>query len=141
MTTKLCGKSGCGLPHKAKGLCHKHYMNQWYVDHPDGKVRARERMRLVPKSVSRSRQLKHYYGVDGVWYEQQLAKQNGVCAICRKPENKTINGKLLRLAVDHCHDTGLVRGLLCQACNRGIGCFSHDVATLRSAIDYIQPQP
>jgi hypothetical protein len=89
----------------------------------------------------RDRGLRHHYGIDAAWYEQQLAKQNGVCAICRKPENKTMNGTLLRLAVDHCHDTGLVRGLLCQACNRGIGCFSHDVATLRSAIDYLQPQP
>jgi len=85
----------------------------------------------------RDRALRYAYGVDAAWYDQQLAKQSGVCAICRKPENKKINGKVLRLAVDHCHDTGTVRGLLCQACNRGIGCFNHDVGLLNAAISFL----
>jgi hypothetical protein len=136
---KTCTVDGCGLKHQAKGLCHKHYMNKWYRDHPEGLETARVRMALVPKEVMRDRRLRYYYGVDSEWYAEQLVKQNGVCAICHKPENKTINGKLLKLAVDHCHDTGKVRGLLCQACNRGIGCFNHDPMLLRSAIGYLNP--
>ena len=49
-----------------------------------------------------------------------LAKvQGGVCAICRKPETARSRktGKPRRLSVDHCHETGMVRGLLCTACN------------------------
>ena len=114
-------------------------MRKWYDEHPEELVKSRDRMRKVPRAVMRDRQLRYDYGVNTAWYDQQLERQNGVCAICRKPENKTINGKLLRLAVDHCHDTGKVRGLLCQACNRGIGCFSHDSQTLRSAIEYLKP--
>jgi hypothetical protein len=132
-----CSFDGCDRVARAVGLCNKHYMRKWYIDHPEGREVSKIRMRSVPREVARNRRLKHHYGIDSAWYEQQLEKQNGVCAICHKPENKTINGKLLRLAVDHCHDTGLVRGLLCQACNRGIGCFSHDTGVLQSAIAYL----
>jgi Recombination endonuclease VII len=137
VTKRVCSIADCGKPHLARGYCHAHYMNDWYRRSPEGREKNRARMARVPKDVSRSRQLKHYYGVDGAWYAEQLLKQNGVCKICHKPENKTIKGKVLRLAVDHCHDTGKVRGLLCQACNRGIGCFSHDPTVLRGAIEYL----
>lgn len=135
---KACTKPGCERKHQAKGLCHKHYMNQYYLDHPESREKARQRMSRVPKPVSRDRQLRHYYGVGIEWYEKTLADQDGVCAICRKPESKSIKGRLLKLAVDHCHDTLVVRGLLCQACNRGIGCFGHDIETLERAIKYLQ---
>lgn len=64
--------------------------------------------------------------------------QGGVCAICHKPETATRRGKLKALAVDHCHDTGLVRGLLCVECNTGIGKLREDTAILRSAIRYLE---
>jgi hypothetical protein len=120
-------------------MCNKHYMRQWYLDHPEGKIAAKVRMSQVPRAIMRDRALRYAYGVDSKWYAEQLAKQNGVCAICHKPETKFMKGTLMRLAVDHCHDTGKVRGLLCQACNRGIGCFNHDPMLLRSAIEYLSP--
>jgi len=137
VTKRVCTIADCGRPHLARGYCRKHYMAKWYKEHPEEREKSRLKMQEVPREVMRDRQLRHYYGVDSAWYAEQLAKQNGVCAICFKPENKTIKGKLLRLAVDHCHDTHKVRGLLCQACNRGIGCFNHDPVTLRSAIEYL----
>lgn len=52
----------------------------------------------------------------------------GYCAICgRKPERK-------QLALDHCHETGKLRGLLCVQCNTGLGMFKDDAALLRQAI-------
>src|SRR5436305_10303350 len=69
--------------------------------------------------------LSHHYGVTAEWYEAKLAEQNGVCAICGKPEKMVIKGKAVRLAVDHDEQTGRVRGLLCTACNRGIGMLKH----------------
>jgi hypothetical protein len=130
---KTCKVEDCGGKVRARGLCGKHYMRVWYVEHPGELEKARNRMRKVPREVMRDRRYQYLYGIDSAWYAAQLVKQNGVCAICGKPENKTINGKLLKLAVDHCHDTGKVRGLLCQACNRGIGCFSHDIGILDKA--------
>ena len=79
--------------------------------------------------------LRHTYGLTLEDYDLMLARQGGVCAICgtAKP-----NGFGKFLAVDHCHDTGRIRGLLCGNCNHGLGKFDHDPKRLRRAIRYLQ---
>jgi hypothetical protein len=66
--------------------------------------------------------------------------QNGVCAICRKPETYThhMTKKIANMAVDHCHVTGKIRGLLCHKCNHGLGKFGDDVSLLRKALAYLE---
>lgn len=66
-------------------------------------------------------------------YEQMLQRQGGMCLICQKPEqsNKT-------LAVDHCHTTGRVRGLLCGKCNPAIGFLGDDVQIAERIISYLK---
>ena len=64
-------------------------------------------------------------------YEQLHTLQNGKCKICDSPSLKR------KLAVDHCHDTGNIRGLLCENCNRGLGVFNDNVSTLTKAIQYL----
>jgi hypothetical protein len=81
--------------------------------------------------------MKRAYGVTLDWFNEQLAKQNSVCAICDKPETAVIHGKQISLAVDHCHDTGKVRGLLCRACNNAIGALEHNPERFRRAIEYL----
>lgn len=83
--------------------------------------------------------LKKLYGVTLEWYESVKAAQKHACAICGKPEteNTVRLGKPLALSVDHCHDTGKVRGLLCNNCNRAIGMLEHSIETLNSAIAYL----
>lgn len=84
-------------------------------------------------------QLKYHYGITLQTYLKLSQKQNNVCAICNKKEVKTRNGKkLFQLAVDHCHKTGKIRGLLCHACNNGLGRFQDNIQFLRSAIKYLQ---
>jgi len=62
------------------------------------------------------------YGIDTETYNEMLLKQSNVCAICFLPESKKHqNGKICKLAIDHCHKTGKIRGLLCSKCNTGIG--------------------
>jgi len=61
--------------------------------------------------------------------------QGGVCAICGKPE---ATARTKRLCVDHCHETGKVRGLLCSHCNRAIGLLGDSCAILASAITYLE---
>ena len=86
----------------------------------------------------KNQDLQKNYGVTLDWYKEQHAKQGGVCAICSKLETAVIHGKQVSLAVDHCHDTGKVRALLCTSCNRGIGMLKHDRDLLQKAIAYLE---
>jgi len=85
------------------------------------------------ESVKRSN-LKNKYGLTFEDYEAMLERQSGGCAICGTTE---VRGFGDRLAVDHCHDTNTVRGILCGNCNRGIGNFNHDPALLLAAAGYL----
>jgi hypothetical protein len=79
------------------------------------------------------------YGLDGIEeYERIFAAQNGVCAICREPETETLKGVVKRLAIDHDHQNGTVRGLLCAACNQMLGRAYDSPARLRAAADYLE---
>jgi hypothetical protein len=76
--------------------------------------------------------LKKAYGMTVEEYEALLARQEEKCAICRKPCHTGGN-----LSVDHDHDTGRVRGLLCRNCNRGIGLLQESPEILQAAIQYL----
>jgi hypothetical protein len=78
------------------------------------------------------------YGITLNDYRRMEKDQGGVCAICGQPETGERNGKPRFLAVDHDHDTGKVRGLLCGKCNPGIGYFDHDADLLECAIAYLK---
>jgi len=84
---------------------------------------------------SKERHLRDRYGVED--YEAMLAAQGGRCACCGtdKPGG---HGK--RFAVDHCHDSLRVRGLLCQGCNTGLGMMGDSIERLRMAISYLEAQ-
>ncbi len=68
-----------------------------------------------------------------------LESQGGVCAICKKEEQIIDKGGgTQRLSVDHDHDTGKIRGLLCNDCNVGLGRFKDNLELLRSAVAYLE---
>lgn len=83
--------------------------------------------------------LKTNYGISLEQYNLLFEKQNGKCAICGNSESAVHNftKQIQKLAVDHCHKTKKIRGLLCQDCNRGIGKFHDDVIILSNAIKYL----
>lgn len=68
----------------------------------------------------RKHQMKKRYGITIEQYEELLVGQNGTCAIC---DEACSTGR--RLAVDHDHDTGQIRGLLCYRCNTGLEWFTN----------------
>lgn len=82
--------------------------------------------------------LKRHYGMSRAEYDALYALQNGLCAICGEPETVARLGKQMCLAVDHCHQNGHVRELLCRKCNTGLGSFKDDPALLRTAIAYLE---
>lgn len=73
-------------------------------------------------------------------YQDLIAQQNNKCAICNREETRMHNGKVTRLCIDHCHDSGKVRGLLCHACNTAIGKFEDRIDLLNNAILYLKSQ-
>ena len=78
------------------------------------------------------------FGITPEQYDAMLKEQGGVCAICREPETGRNRAGAVSLAVDHDHETGLVRGLLCNTCNRGIGLLKDRPDILRSALQYLE---
>lgn len=88
--------------------------------------------------VKKALYMKHFnYGIPVQEYLSLLEAQRGVCAICGNPETKIHKGLPVLLSVDHNHETGKVRGLLCFGCNRGLGSFRDDRDLLRKAVDYL----
>lgn len=79
--------------------------------------------------------LRRLYGITLEQYEQMLAEQSGRCAICGNfpPPSKRSN----RLSVDHDHNTGEIRGLLCHRCNIAISGFEHQPELVFSAYAYL----
>lgn len=82
----------------------------------------------------------HRYGITKEIYDQMFESQNGLCAICRKPERLFDKraGRVKLLAVDHSHKTGKVRGLLCQACNTAIGLLTESKEIATALIEYLE---
>ena len=94
---------------------------------------ARYDLNRAPKdpAYSRRRHLQTSYGITLEQYEDMLEKQNSVCLICTLPSGTR------RLHVDHNHDTGKVRGLLCHHCNTALGLLRDDPALLAKAATYL----
>ena len=89
----------------------------------------------------RHQNLRHTLGISIDQYEALLEKGNGVCWICQLPETQKSNEKSLypnALSVDHNHQTGMIRGLLCSKCNFGIGHLKDVHENLAKAIEYLK---
>lgn len=81
--------------------------------------------------------LKRKYGIGLAEYSQMFMAQNGKCAICHSDYGGHRNGEQKALAVDHDHQTGKVRGLLCEPCNQGLGKFKDDATVVLAAYNYL----
>lgn len=84
--------------------------------------------------IHRNEDLKSAYGITLSRYAELSESQNNKCAICGQTSDSM---RFKKLAVDHCHTTNTVRGLLCDHCNRGLGCFRDDTTLLEQAIQYL----
>ena len=80
-------------------------------------------------SKDREQKLKKNYGLSIADYNAMLEKQKGKCLVC---------GQYRKLVVDHCHEKGHVRGLLCSDCNAGLGFFRDNPTVLQTAITYLK---
>lgn len=86
-----------------------------------------------PRSYA-NRQLLATYGISLEKYEVMLESQSGRCSICRQSMEQFKK----RFAVDHCHTTGKIRGLLCHSCNTALGLLKENTNTMNSMIKYVE---
>lgn len=76
------------------------------------------------------------YGITRAQFEEQVARQGGLCAICKK--EPVGEGNHASLFQDHCHVSGRNRDALCGTCNSGLGMFGDNPAILRAAANYVE---
>jgi hypothetical protein len=127
-------KSGQRIRHCQ--ICTKAYRRERYLLLRESQIASVQAWRRAdPERTKRTdrKQALRRYGVTPEQYDELLANQSGGCAICCQP---CVSG--MRLAVDHDHETGVVRGLLCMKCNRGLGLFCDQENLLNAAISYLQ---
>lgn len=114
--------------------CKREYMrayNRRVKESPEQHRKRLLRKRRRYKTHDRAVHYERRYGITEDCYRTMLEEQGGVCAVCfASPSGR-------RLDVDHCHDTGEVRGLLCNRCNQALGLLQDDEDRLRRAIEYI----
>lgn len=117
---------------------YKEKRRQWYLANKD---RHAERMaewyasnKGTAREIGFRNGLKRKFGITIEQYDAMLQAQRGRCAICHRAQEDFAR----RFAVDHDHDTGVVRGLLCSQCNPGLGAFLDNEFILESAIEYLR---
>lgn len=105
------------------------------------KIKSKYNNKVELRDKFKNYKLKHRFGITINVYNKMKIDQNGLCKICNKKETaKHRIGNKVRikdLAVDHCHKTGKVRGLLCSICNRALGYAKEDVKILSKMIEYL----
>lgn len=99
------------------------------------KIRA---SKAANKDWQRNYDLKRAYGISLADFELMLQEQNGLCFVCHRPERLVIRGVLRPLGVDHNHQTGQVRKLLCHTCNTSIGLLDENPDRMRALASYIE---
>jgi 5-methylcytosine-specific restriction endonuclease McrA len=126
----------------------KEYSSRYYEKHKEdikkktkerpSSICAREKYRSKPETKARNRAnlLFKTYGITVEEYERMLENQKHCCAGCGTHQLELKQ----RLHVDHDHETGVVRGLLCGNCNRALGLVKDNPKTLQSLINYLGNQ-
>ena len=110
-----------------------------FYTHPNGRYGVKESCKLCVDD----KKWQWQYGIGRKEVLQMLEDQNYECKICEteivfgiSTKDKMPKGTR-RANIDHCHDTGVVRGLLCNQCNQGIGYLQDDITLLEEAIKYL----
>jgi hypothetical protein len=114
----------------ASGECSTCYARRLRRDSPP--------FRQAQIEVNRRARFQKLYKMTVADYDAMLRDQGGACAICRRPETAKQIGRTQFLSVDHDHETGAVRGLLCAHCNKALGHFRDSPGLLRYAAEYLE---
>lgn len=145
MTTKVCGSCKVDKPLNMFNInrSKKNYAHGVYpVCKECQSVKSRlayQKHRDKRRAGARAYHLRKNYNLSLDQFSDLVKEQDGLCACCgEKQDYKTVDGKGQELFVDHCHETGRIRGLLCGRCNTGIGILGDTLDHLKKAVAYLE---
>lgn len=143
-TCKVCGEAKPLSDYYPTQFKSKEFPDKTYYHGKCKSCFVKKQQKNYTPEKGRDKNLRYSYGITIEDYNEMLEKQDGKCATCGSTETagrKSGRGGAADVfAVDHCHDTGKVRGLLCHRCNRAIGVIGENTQTLQSMIEYLQEQ-
>ena len=115
----------------------QHAKEYYHLNKEERKESWQQWKRDNPTKYRANKRKQHYktYGLSPDQVKSKLKSQDFCCAICGKPER---DKRKNRLCIDHNHETGAVRGMLCSRCNAALGFFEDDPALLKEAIRYLR---
>lgn len=130
------GKSSFNFQHANKDGLNKHCKECLAA----GNRKKNQKPRRIPTPAeNRKMNLKRKFGITPEEFDQMLFDQGGGCAICGDDDPAPARGAGTSLfVVDHCHDTGVVRSLLCSGCNKAIGFLKDDPTIAKNASEYLK---
>ncbi len=120
----------CRRYHKKNRAREKAYRIEFYRKN-------KEMIRRRAREATKAAMLKKH-NITPEQFADMIAEQNGVCSICGNPETQIRKGRAIKLVLDHCHETGTIRGLLCSRCNLALGAFYDNIDILVSAVSYLR---
>ena len=134
------------MPFKDKDIAkqyQKEYHAKWYQKNKEKRnQQIKEYAKTKPeewrKNIGRKHHLNSRYQLTPEEYQVKLKEQNYKCGICDKDVvNNIRGGNIIALSVDHNHNTGKIRKLLCHSCNTGLGHFKDNPELLEKASKYL----
>ncbi len=130
-----CRKSPSRDPAKQRKYKRDHY----YRHLENNQARSRAWNQAHPEQRFET-SLRHRFGISSKDFETLLTQQEGVCAACRLPETAVDRRtrKVRRLHIDHDHETGVIRGLLCTRCNLAVGYLKDDPRRAEGVLSYLR---
>ena len=136
-----------GTPRSWCKECNKETAKEFYKNNPEyQRNKSKEwrdknhekvvKYRTKNKKKEHRNSIKRKYGVSIEWFDETLKNQNNKCAICKK--ELTWDDKQNTPHVDHCHDSGIVREILCNRCNSILGICKEQEDILYNALKYLE---
>jgi hypothetical protein len=116
---KSCCREKSKKYRKENSVKTRETVKKWRKANPQFASRATRKYRLKKLGLSQED------------YIDLLVRQGGVCAVCKQTDKRALD-------VDHCHKTGVVRGLLCSACNKAEGLLKSDPNIIRALASYVE---
>jgi hypothetical protein len=148
---RACTRAKASESHERNREHRRDYRHRYYEENKDkirDKIREwndqnkefikqrRKKRYQENKAEYRSKWLMKNYGIKAADYDRMLLEQGGLCKICKSSDHKS--KRVEHFAVDHDHETGQVRGLLCHSCNRGIGYLQDRLEIVEAAAKYLK---